>query len=135
MLRWPRQTAPAGAILRGIGKGDKRFAVQVPEELQPRLQALAAGRDATEVLFKIHWNTVNNTLARLCRAAGCPRVTAHGLRGSHASWAREIGLQAAAVAEYLGHSERVHARHYPTGDAVQRGAQARVLQVLQGGRR
>jgi len=85
-------------------------AIEVPEVLRPLLLALAKDRIAAAPLFwdsrgkrpSRHW--VLNHCQRLCRLAGVPVVSAHGLRGTHGSLARRGGATAELVAAQLGHA-------------------------------
>lgn len=85
-------------------------AIEVPEILQPLLIALSKDRIAGAPLFwgsrgerpNRHW--VSYHCRRLCKDAGVPVVTAHGLRGTHSSIARRGGATAELVAAQLGHA-------------------------------
>jgi integrase len=66
-----------------------------------------------------HW--VLREVKRLCRVAGVPPVTAHGLRGTHSSIATDAGATGRIVADALRHSEAVNAAHYTEPDAARRG--------------
>jgi integrase len=78
--------------------------LQVPEVLRPYLLALAEGKKSDELLFGYHdRNWPRKWVARICKAAGVPRVTAHGMRGLHGTLAVETGRSAHAVAAALGH--------------------------------
>lgn len=114
-----------------------RRTLEVPTVLVPHLQKLASGRDGRELLFGRHWRDwVRKWVQRVCREAGVPVVTAHGMRGTHASLATERGATAHAVAAALGHeSSRTTERSYTTPSALRAAKQERVLRVLQGGRR
>ena len=80
-----------------------------------------------------HW--LSRECKRLCRAAKVPQVSPHGLRGTHASLVAEQGVTGHVAAQALGHaSYAVTEAHYVTPEAAQRGRQAHVLRVLQGGR-
>jgi integrase len=78
--------------------------LQVPDVLGSHLLALAEGKKSEELLFGYHdRNWPRKWVARICKAAGVPRVTAHGMRGLHGTLAVETGLSAHAVAAALGH--------------------------------
>ena len=78
--------------------------LQVPEALRGSLLRLAEGRKAEEPLFGYHdRNWPRKWVAMIYKAAGVPRVTAHGMRGLHGTLAVETGLSAYAVAAALGH--------------------------------
>ena len=76
----------------------------VPEFLRTFLEELAEGKRPEDLLFGYHdRNWPRKWVARICKAAGVPRVTAHGMRGLHGTLAVETGLSAHAVASALGH--------------------------------
>jgi integrase len=102
-------------------------AANVPPELRRILLNLVAGRSGDALLFifeaerrrksknptKARRDFLNRRLAQLCREAGIPRLTAHSLRGMHASFARRNGATAADVVAMLGHrSYSTTSRHY-----------------------
>ncbi|WP_334352780.1 site-specific integrase [Companilactobacillus sp. HBUAS56257] len=49
-------------------------------------------------------STINNRLTVLCKRAGVPEITVHGLRHTHASILLFAGVSIASVAKRLGHS-------------------------------
>jgi integrase len=77
------------------------------------LRQLVAGRPENDYLFvfeaqrkriaknvsKARRDFLNRRLEQLCKEAGIPRLTAHSLRGMHASFARRRGATAADVVE------------------------------------
>ena len=83
--------------------------LRVPESLQPLLRRIAAGKQPTDRLFgaKANRQTVLRHVRRICKAAGVPTVSPHGLRGTHASLAMTAGatgdLVAAALARVVHH--------------------------------
>ena len=75
-------------------------------------------------------------MAKICKAAGVPRVTAHGMRGLHGTLAVETGISAHAVAAALGHeSVTTTLQSYAKAGAGAGVRQQKVLTVLGGGRR
>ena len=113
-----------------------RRTVQVPEALRPHLLRLAEGRKPEERLFGRHWRDwPREWVQRICKLAKVPVVTAHGMRGLHATLAEESGVTAHVVAKALGHeSPTTTHEHYSQASAVQNAAQHRVLNVLEGER-
>lgn len=116
--------------------------LEVPEVLRPLLLELAAGRPAAAWLFgesdlerpSRHWTLYH--VRRLCRAAGVPPVTAHGLRGTHATLATAAGATSHVVAGALGHtSTAITEAAYSRAEARTERDQRAVLRVLDGGRR
>jgi hypothetical protein len=72
---------------------------------------------------------------RICKAAGVPKVSAHGMRGLHGTLAVDSGITSHAVASALGHeSFKTTAAHYAKREAVAGAQQKRALAVLTGGR-
>lgn len=58
-------------------------------------------------------------VSRVCRLAGVPEITAHGMRGTHASLAVTGGASAEVVAATLGHTNiRITQRHYTKAEAT-----------------
>jgi integrase len=121
---------------------------EIPEVLQPLLLALANGRRGTEPLFLTsgrgeRWKPGRATrywlhywCDKICHAAGVPSVSPHGLRRSHISIARGAGATGELVAAQVGHgSVQVQERSYADRGAVQKGRAARVLKLVQGGRK
>jgi integrase len=111
--------------------------LEVPSVLVAYLQALVAGREPEERLFGQHWRDwVRKWVQHICREAGVPVITAHGMRGTHASLATERGVTAHAVAAALGHeSPRTTQQSYTARSSVSKARQQKVLTVLDGGRR
>lgn len=122
-----------------------RRANEVPEVLRPLLLALAGNRDGSAPLFVAtgrrgarrasrHWLYYH--CDRLCRAAGVPSVSPHGLRRSHMSIARAAGVTGHVVADQVGHgSTAVQDRSYVAVGAAETGQRDRVLRIVQGGKR
>jgi integrase len=74
-------------------------------------------------------------VAKICKVAKVPKVSAHGMRGLHGTLAVETGLSAHAVAAALGHeSEKTTLQSYAKSGAGAGARQKRVLDVLKGGR-
>ena len=82
-----------------------RRTMEVPEVLRPHLWRLAEGRAPDEFLFgKRDRGWPRDCVQWICRAADVPVVSAHGLRGTHATIAEEHGVTAHVVAKALGHT-------------------------------
>jgi integrase len=57
-----------------------------------------------DLLMGQHWRDwPRENVQRICRLADVPEVTAHGLRGTHATLAEEEGATGDLVARALGH--------------------------------
>jgi integrase len=112
-----------------------RRKLQVPEFLQPYLVKLARGRASEAALFGEHWRDwPRKWVQRICKVAGVPKVTAHGMRGLHGTLAVDSGITSHAVASALGHeSFKTTAESYAQREAVAGAQQKRVLGVLSGG--
>jgi integrase len=111
--------------------------LQVPEVLRSHLLGLAEGKKSEELLFGYHdRNWPRKWVARICKAAGVPRVTAHGMRGLHGTLAVETGISAHAVAAALGHeSVTTTLQSYAKAGAGAAARQEKVLTVLAGGKK
>ena len=116
--------------------------LEIPELLQPLLLKLTKDggkdRDPNAWLFPAesesgrHWRDWPRlNVQRICDLASVPVISAHGMRGTHASLARESGHTAHAVAAAMGHSStKMHEAAYATREAVQKGTQRRALLKL-----
>lgn len=109
--------------------------LQVPDLLRDHLVGLAEGKKPGDLLFGYHdRNWPRKWVARICKVAGVPRVTAHGMRGLHGTLAVETGLSAHAVAAALGHeSVTTTLQSYAKAGAGASVRQQKVLTVLAGG--
>lgn len=115
--------------------------VRVPELLQPYMVELGRGRLPLAPLFAAEdgghhtkaW--LRFAVARVCTAAGVPRVTPHGLRGTFASLGEREHVASDVVARAIGHAGMSAYGNYAQADAVQSAASERVLSVIQGGKR
>lgn len=121
-----------------------RRKLEVPADLRSILLQLATGKEPHEPLFRgarsgehITRNTAFVMVKRCCREAGVPPVSPHGLRGTHASIARDSGVTPNVVAAAIGHTnyDAVTARNYVAPGTDERVRARAVMQVLQGGRR
>lgn len=122
--------------------------VEVPEPVRSLLLGLAEGRAATDYLFPARYAKdgryrtphrdipfVRKWVARICAEAKLPRVTAHSMRGLHATLATEQGITGSAVAAALGHeSSSTTYQSYARPESVLKSVQARSLKILRGGK-
>ncbi len=122
-----------------IPSGKTKNAVRklaVPEVLREFLLALAEGKQPEERLFGLHWRDwPRKNVKRICELAEVAKVTAHGMRGTHATLAVDAGATGRVVAGALGHgSETVTFGSY-VAPGTKEAADARaVLTVIQGGK-
>jgi len=115
-----------------------RRRLSVPEELQPLVKRLLAGRTAEDLLFGEGDRTRPYTspvlwkrLRRLCQKAGVREVCPHSLRGLHSTLAIEAGSTSGAVIAQLGHSSfRTTERHYVDKDRYRDASVRRVSDAL-----
>ena len=144
LLLGMRATEIAHRIVRDLDAGGTKLHVtqakteagirtmKVPAVLQPLLQKLAHGKAAADRLFGNvgrHW--IYRHVRRLCRLAGVPEVSPHGLRGTHSRLAVEAGMSGDVVAASLGHeSFAVTEQHYAGSDAVAGARIDRVASAL-----
>jgi len=114
-----------------------RHVREVPDLLRSRLLELAEGKTAEHLLFGYHdRNWPRKWVAKTCKAAGVPRVTAHGMRGLPGTLAVDTGISAHAVAAALGHeSVTTTLQSYAQAGAGTGARQQKVLTVLGGGKR
>jgi integrase len=110
--------------------------VEVPEVVRTFLHGLAANRPGEDLLFGHHWRDwPRENVQRICKAVGVQKVTAHGMRGLHATLAVQAGATAHLVAAALGHeSEKTTLESYAKREAVEESARRSALTVLKGGR-
>lgn len=138
-LRRVRDVDESGTLLRISGAKTERGnrLVEIPAVLRSHLDALTTERDGDALLFGAHTKSwLRCAVARVCKAAGVPRVTPHGLRGTHASLSVVGGATAHLVAAQLGHeSVTTTLGHYAAPDATQAATQGRALAVIEGGRK
>lgn len=74
-----------------------QFSVLVKELPEDKPLFIKEGR-------RVYNSTANDILARLCRRAGVPVISIHGLRHTHASLLLFAGVSIASVAKRLGHA-------------------------------
>jgi integrase len=99
-LLWVREHAALSHLKTPASKR----ALSLPDFLQPFLIELAAGRRGEEHLFGKHWRDwPREQTQRICKLAGVPSVTAHGLRGLRATLSLLAGDDPDSVARSLGH--------------------------------
>lgn len=118
-----------------------RRRVEIPDVLRPLLAARAKGRPALAPLFLAARGTpatrywVAYHVERIRQLAALPRVTAHGLRGTHQTLARVAGVSAHAVAASVGHaSTSVQEQHYLDVEGVEAARRSQAMRVIRGGR-
>lgn len=117
--------------------------LEVPPELRPLLIGLVEARPANGWLFpttkgesgRHDRDWPRHQVKRICDLAGVASVTAHGMRGLHATIAKDRGATGAMVAGTLGHAhERITAKSYTDPHQVAAGVRRRTVRILSGGR-
>lgn len=81
--------------------------IQLDWQTVIQFSQLTKGLSKDQPIFvksKIYNDTVNHYLERLCKKAGIPVISVHGLRHTHASLLLYAGVSIASVARRLGHS-------------------------------
>lgn len=107
--------------------------VDVPEVLRGRLLKLAAGRDPGERLFSINRHQLRTAVRLVCKRAGVPVVSPHGLRGTFATISVLGGTATARVAAELGQdSANVTRKSYMAPGTEARVRAVRVQARLEG---
>jgi len=109
--------------------------LHVPEVLRGYLKAIAEKLQPGDLLFGQHWRDwPAENVRRICRLAKVPVINAHGMRGTFASLAVEVGVASQAVASALGHeSFAVTSQSYAKPEALTKARQRQSLKVLSGG--
>jgi integrase len=113
-----------------------RRRMEIPAVLQTHLLKLAAGKLGTDRLFgPLTKDGLRYWTARLCQTLGYPRITVHGLRGTHASASQQPHTNPHVVAAALGHaSPAVTMRHYADPQAVADAKREAAMETLIGRR-
>jgi len=141
----PRHMEVVGRLVRDIDDRGRRLRIPeaktkmgqrtllIPLDLQGPLNRQVADRNPLDRIFtrgKSHtWMQKNMT--KLCEAAGVPRVTMQGLRGTYASISAELGDSESSIASRLGHANfGVTKGHYVREGAIQAAAGTRVAARL-----
>lgn len=114
-----------------------RRMLQIPDPIRPLLLALTYNRPADAELFGHHWRDwPREWVQKICKLSHVPVVTAHGMRGLHATLAAEAGITGHLIAQAMGHtSDKVTFAHYAKPGSGDRARTERVLKVLEGGRK
>jgi integrase len=117
--------------------------VEFPAILRPLILAHIDGRAKGEYLFQTqtkekgpHWRDwPRENIQRICRLAGVPLTTAHGMRGLHSTLAIEDGTSSHAVERQMGHEDfdKTTAQHYVAPGTVQKQQARRLWKVIEGG--
>ena len=130
-------------VIRGKSRRAKRrllvpVDLDVGRVLRTCLTSLCAGKAPDEPIFGPRDRSwVRLCVRRICRASGVPLVSAHGLRGTHATLAEQEGATPEMMLRSLGHESRgVQHRSYIQPGATERGTQKRFgarMRPLRGG--
>ena len=83
--------------------------IQIDWQLVVQFSSLIQGMEDNSPIFirenmNVYNSTVNDILAKRCKAAEIPTITIHGLRHTHASILLFAGVSIASVARRLGHA-------------------------------
>lgn len=114
--------------------------LEIPPELAGPLLRITHGRKPDDLIFE-HAATrkrpadwAREQVWRLCKLAGVPRVTPHGLRGTHGSIAKAAGATSRLVADQLGHEhESITDLAYIDRRVADESQRRATLRVLNGG--
>ena len=84
--------------------------ILLDNKLASQFQELLGKRSRDELIFvvegqRIFNTTVNNRLKTLCKTAGIPEISVHGLRHTHASILFYNGVSLYSVSRRLGHAD------------------------------
>ena len=103
-------------------------------ELYAALRTSTSKRSGTPLSVDYHRNALSEarTFFSICGEAKVPVVTAHGMRGTHATLATDAGMSGRAVAGALGHTAPTTTyRSYAKAEAVEASRQRRVIEVIE----
>ena len=128
-----RQRRSQAAVALGAGRPDLGSARDTLDRREGREPTAPLFPAASESGFhSVDW--VRHETKRLCEAIAMPVVTAHGLRGTHASLARAAGATGHLVAQQLGHSnEKVTRDNYVAPGLDEQEQRRQAFRVLTGG--
>jgi len=140
-----RDVDPATHILH-IEKAKTRAGnrlVEIPNVIWPHFEQRIADRDPMEPLLpsprsddgfhEKEW--VGRMTKKICEKLELPQVCAHGLRGTHATLARQAGATGHLVAAALGHEDvRTTRDNYLLPGTTEKKRQEVALEVLTGGK-
>jgi integrase len=106
VLREVRDLDDGGRVLRvpAAKTANGKRSIVLPEVVRPLMAELALGKKPGDRLFPATRYWLYYHVKRLCRLAGVPEVSPHGLRGTHGSMAVSAGATSELVAATLGHS-------------------------------
>ena len=110
--------------------------LRIPEFLRPYLRQIQSGPSDAPLFpgrkgTPYRYQSLGETVRRICEGAGVAVVCTHSLRGLYATLAIESGAMSETVAKSLGHSSfSVTERHYAQPSAVSNSRSARVEEVL-----
>jgi len=117
--------------------------MDVPEPVAGLLVRQAGDKGPEEWLFPSPTSSTGyrektwllKVVKRICRAAGVPVISVHGLRGTWATLTAEAGVSGHVIARELGHtSYKVTKQHYTRKGTTERVRARRMLHVVQGGK-
>lgn len=105
---------------------------KLPEWFQPLIASRTVGKGPTDRIFDHDRTWLLHQVKRICRLAGVPEISAHGLRGTHADLSLHAHVTALAVSQALGHtSTEVTFGHYADRRIVDDHQQEVVFSVLE----
>jgi integrase len=120
VLRVPRAKSHAGIRSQ-----------ELPAWFQPLLRRLTAGKQPTDRIFNHDRTWLLHQVKRICRLAGVPEVSAHGLRGTHADLSLHAHVTALAVSQALGHTSIATTfGNYADQEIVEKQQYAQALSAL-----
>lgn len=102
---WNYKSAEGG-FMETKNESSKRV-IPIDLPLATSLKALTQSLPPDKPIFvqgRVFNSTVNSRLKYLCKAAGIPVISIHGLRHTHASLLIFAGVSIASIAKRLGHS-------------------------------
>ena len=120
-----RHRSPQSRVVPFRGRPAPRCCL---EQFADQVPALVVGTDR---IFNHDRSWLLHQVKRICRLAGVPEISAHGLRGTHADLCLHAHVTALAVSQALGHtSTEVTFGHYADRGIVDQQQHAQALSVL-----
>ena len=131
--RQVRDLDDQGAIPR-VTKSKSRAGIrslQVPDWFKPHLQALAKNKQPNHLLVARDRTWLHRQVGQICEAAGVPKVSPHGLRGTHSDLALVAASTPLAVSQALGHeSVSTTFKHYADVNLAEQNDHQRATAAL-----
>jgi integrase/recombinase XerD len=135
-----RQHVHDGVLTVDQGKTEGQEASHLEIPLHPKLREIIDATPSGHLNFLVTSfgkpygaAGFSNWFRELCDSAGCPDVSAHGLRKATARRLAEIGCSTHEIAAITGHASLSEVQRYTRAADRKRLAQAAMKKLLEGG--